>query len=645
MNLSFEEFLKKLPSVTEPKERIRFIQKFVWTSDDLFPIDLFLKESHELLDEAFTLSLKINDRWGLAYGYINKAYFGLYVTQDPKTFESFKIGLDIFKEIKDDEGLSRTLNMMSYTLLMMGKYDEALECAFAALKHAEEVKDNDFQGWANFALGIFHYDLKDYESAENYFKMAFEFFQNGKNKIYATSRCRNELGKVMIATKRFDEASEYIKLAIEGYTELNNSFGKSRALNDMGVIFKIQEKYKEAEKSLKESLELRENSKYIQGITTTSFELGGLYLKTKNYQEALKYLHSALELAEKTKSKPKIFQIHETIGEVYKQTNQLEKALEHKEKFYEVKMQVTGEQATNKLKHLETQFATEKSEKEAEIHRLKNVELKKAYEEIEEKNKSITDSINYAKLIQQAILPGDKDVNALLPNSFVLYKPKDVVSGDFYWIAKKNEKIIVAAVDCTGHGVPGAFMSMIGNTLLNEIVNEKGITTPNEILFQLREGVIKLLKQTGIEGERQDGMDISLVCKVHTTIQYAGANNPLWIFKSQINEEIKKENSHQLIITKADKQPIGIYFGTPKPFTNHTFELKKGDTVYIFSDGFADQFSNSGKKLMSSKFKETLADIQQMNMSEQKLFLDNFIENWKGTAEQTDDILIIGIHI
>ena len=634
MDLTFEEFQKKLPFVNDPKERIHFIQNFVWISDDLFPKDFFLKGNLELIDEAFDLSLKINDRWGLAYGYVNKAYFGLYVTHDPKTFENFKIGLDIFNEIKDDEGLSRTLNMMSYSLLLMGKYDEAFEYAFAALRHAEEVKNVDFLGWANFALGIFKFDLKEYEASEKYFKKAFEFFSSGKNKVYATSRCRNELGKVMIATKHFDEAIEYIRLAIDGYSELNNMFGKSRALNDMGVILKIQKKYDSAEKSLKESLQLREDSNYFQGITTTCYELGGLYLKTKNYNEALKYLHQSLEIAEKTKSKPKIFQIHEALGEVYKETNELGKALEHKEKFYEVKMEVTGEQATNKLKHLETQFATEKSEKEAEIHRLKNVELKKAYQEIEEKNKSIIDSINYAKLIQEAILPSHKELNQLLPEAFVLYKPKDVVSGDFYWVAKKNNKIIIAAVDCTGHGVPGAFMSMIGNTLLNEIVIEKGVTTPNEILFQLREGIIKSLKQTGINGENQDGMDISLITLEGLRLEYAGANNPLWIFSEN---EIK--------IIKADKQPIGIYLGNPKPFTNHCLDLEKGDCIYIFSDGFADQFGDSDKKLLSAKFKETLMSIRQMSMSDQQIFLDNFIENWRGQREQTDDILVMGVRI
>lgn len=634
MDLTFEEFQKKLPYVTETKDRIRFIQEFVWTSSDLFPNDMFLKESLQLLDEAFDLSLKTNDRWGLAYGYINKAYFGLYVTQDPKTFENFKTGFDIFKEINDEEGLSRTLNMMSYTLWMMGKYDEALEYAFAALKHAEEVKGIDFQGWSNFALGIFHFDLKDYEVSETYFKKAFQFFLNGKNSVYSTSRCRNELGKLMIATKRYNEALEYIGLAIDGYCQLNNLFGKSRALNDMGVIMKIQKNYDAAEKSLKESLQIRDDAKYLQGITTTCFELGGLFLEMKNYKEALTYLYRALDLAEKTKTKPKIFQIHETLGELYKQTNEFEKALEHKEKFYEVKMEVSGEQATNKLKHLQTQFATEKSEREAEIHRLKNVELKKAYEEIEEKNKSIIDSINYAKLIQQAILPSHKEVDQFLPESFVLYKPKDVVSGDFYWVAKKNNKIHIAAIDCTGHGVPGAFMSMIGNTLLNEIVNEKGITKPSEILVQLREGIIKLLKQTGTHGENQDGMDISLCVLDGLKLEYAGANNPLWIFRK-----------NEISVTKADKQPIGISYGDPKPFTNHSFELEKGDCIYIFSDGFADQFNDSGKKMMTSKFKETLLGIQRMAMPEQKIFLDNFLEQWKGTNEQTDDILVIGVRI
>ncbi|MES2592975.1 MAG: tetratricopeptide repeat protein [Bacteroidota bacterium] len=635
MALTLEEFQKELSRITDKKERIRSIQKYVWPTDSVVPSATALAENHQILNEAYELALEINDKWGLAYSYINKAFVGLFVTQDPKTIEYFETGLAIFKEIENPVGVARTFNMMAYSLWSLGKYDEALEYAFNNLKHAENYLGGDYLGWANYTLGVFHYDLKDYSASEGYYKKAFDYFKAGENALFSCSRCQSGLGSVMIATKRFDEALEFIRLSAEGFRETKNVMGEGRALNDMGVVLKLMEKYQESEKYLKESLQLREDLNHYQGVTTTCIELGSLYLKINEYETALKYLHRALEIAESSKSKPKIYQVHELLGEVYKHTGELAKALEHKEKFYELKTEVTGELATNKLKNLQTQFATEKSERESEIHRLKNVELKKAYEEIEEKNKSIIDSINYAKRIQQAILPSDTEVNELLPESFVLYLPKDVVSGDFYWIANKGGKKIFAAIDCTGHGVPGAFMSMIGHTLLNGIVNHKGITTPNEILAHLRKGVINSLKQTGIAGESQDGMDIALCTLDGQTLEYAGANNPLWFIREGKIEEIK-----------ADKQPIGIYYGEPKPFVNHSIELNKGDCIYIFTDGYADQAGGpKEKKFRYKQMQELILENYTKSMSEQKEIFLNTINNWKGNLEQVDDILLLGIKI
>lgn len=264
----------------------------------------------------------------------------------------------------------------------------------------------------------------------------------------------------------------------------------------------------------------------------------------------------------------------------------------------------------------------------------RTAEIVKQKEEIEYKNKDITDSINYAKRIQEAILPSGEYVKSLFPESFILYKPKDIVSGDFYWLTEKNNKVSIAAADCTGHGVPGAFMSMIGNSLLNEIVNDKGITEPSRVLHFLREGIIRSLKQKGKEGESKDGMDIAF-CTIdfhEKRLQYAGANNALFLIRE-----------NELIEIKANKFPIGIS-DNQQPFTNNEMSIQEGDAVYLFSDGYADQFGGSeGKKYMRKRFKQSLLDIQQLNMEEQKKQLDKIIMEWRGEIEQVDDILIIGL--
>jgi ligand-binding sensor domain-containing protein/serine phosphatase RsbU (regulator of sigma subunit) len=259
--------------------------------------------------------------------------------------------------------------------------------------------------------------------------------------------------------------------------------------------------------------------------------------------------------------------------------------------------------------------------------------------ELDEKNKDITASIRYAKRIQDAILPPDEFVKKFLPKTFVLFKPKDIVSGDFYWLDDKKDQVLFAAVDCTGHGVPGAFMSIVGHSKLDQIVGEQGLTKPSDILNELNKNVSATLRQSVIEDNAvKDGMDIALCSFNRKTnvMEYAGAYNPMWLIRKG-----------ELIEYKADKFPIGnLKVGENKKFTNHSIPLQEGDTLYIFSDGFADQFGGpNGKKLKYSTFKQILLDNQHLSMEEQGVLLEKTIEGWRGTLEQVDDILVIGTRL
>jgi ligand-binding sensor domain-containing protein/serine phosphatase RsbU (regulator of sigma subunit) len=256
--------------------------------------------------------------------------------------------------------------------------------------------------------------------------------------------------------------------------------------------------------------------------------------------------------------------------------------------------------------------------------------------------KEIHDSINYAKIIQHSILPLSDEIHLDLPQSFVYYEPKNVVSGDFYWFHKKNKKLYFAVADCTGHGVPGAFMSMIGSSLLNEIFNENNNPDASEILNLLHSRVRKVLKQDRFDGKSQDGMDISLVIidKEEMKLNYAGAKRPLYLFR-------KEDYGYQFIEAKADKQSIGGHQNENDfKFANHFFSLHKGDSLYMFTDGYVDQFGGGNEKKFSTKrLKETLESMQQLEMDKQSSELSSVISDWKGTNEQVDDILIIGIKI
>ncbi len=275
-------------------------------------------------------------------------------------------------------------------------------------------------------------------------------------------------------------------------------------------------------------------------------------------------------------------------------------------------------------------------ERTAELVKQKNIATKQR-DQIGEQKKNITDSIYYARRIQKALLPSDEYTNEILPEHFILFRPRDIVSGDYYWMKKKNGKTIVVAADCTGHGVPGAFMSMLGVAFLNEITNRKDINEAHQILNSLREHVIKSLHQTGKEGESKDGMDIALcvIDEDRKKLQFAGAYNPLYLIRND-----------ELIQIKADRMPIGFYFKEGIEFQSNEVELEKDDNLYIFSDGFADQFGGeTGRKFMAKKFKELLVDINQKPMSEQHDILDTTVDNWRGDIEQIDDILVIGLRI
>jgi serine phosphatase RsbU (regulator of sigma subunit) len=262
---------------------------------------------------------------------------------------------------------------------------------------------------------------------------------------------------------------------------------------------------------------------------------------------------------------------------------------------------------------------------------------------VEEQNKEILDSINYAKRIQTAILPPPRVVKSFLDDSFILYIPKDIVAGDFYWmesVEKENtiRRILFAAADCTGHGVPGAMVSVICNNGLNRSVREYGITEPGKILDKTREIVIEEFQKS--EEEVKDGMDIALCCLEITPkgfqLKYAGANNPLWIIRkgSQEIEEIK-----------ANKQPIGKY-ADHSPFTTHTLQLEKGDSIYIFTDGFQDQFGGEkGKKFKPANLKNLILSSQHLPMQEQRDLLLKAFDAWKGELEQVDDVCVIGVRV
>ncbi|MCF6366961.1 MAG: SpoIIE family protein phosphatase [Bacteroidales bacterium] len=267
--------------------------------------------------------------------------------------------------------------------------------------------------------------------------------------------------------------------------------------------------------------------------------------------------------------------------------------------------------------------------------------VKKQNEQISEQNEQIKSSILYARRIQEALLPPNSQIQEVINEHFIIFKPKDIVSGDFYWFKKINNNIVFAAADSTGHGVPGAFMSMLGIAFMNEIVTEdfhsSASCSASTILDDLREKVKNTLHQTGEDDQTKDGMDMALILlnTENLVMQFAGAYNPLYIVRN-----------NKLTEVPADKMPVGVYLKDSETFTNKKAQLQKGDILYMFSDGYYDQFGgDNGRKFMKKRFRELLEEVSDKNMNEQKQVLENTLAEWQGKHEQADDILVIGIKI
>lgn len=303
---------------------------------------------------------------------------------------------------------------------------------------------------------------------------------------------------------------------------------------------------------------------------------------------------------------------------------------------------VTNHNLEEQLKHVK-ELSAKTLEQEQEKKRILETQnerlehlVNERTAELAEKNNEIKDSINYAQRIQKAMLTSKQEINATLQECFVLFKPKDIVSGDFYFFDKKDNTALIAAADCTGHGVPGALMSMIGVEKMMGTTNES--VNPSVILNLLNKGIKSSLRQSEHEESTRDGMDIALVALNLETYEasYAGANRPIWIIRNG-QKEVEE--------IKATKKAIGGFTPDEQHYELHSIKLNKGDAFYLFTDGYADQFSNHGKKLMTKKFREILLNIQHLNMNEQEQYLNNFIEDWKNGVEQVDDILVIGVRV
>ncbi len=553
----------------------------------------------------------------------------------------------------------------------IGNYDNALKDYYEALEIKRKQNENNTVAILLYNIGLIYDERNNIENAnKNYFEALNLFRENGN--LYGEAYCLGCIGSNYVKSENYLDAIDYYNKAYKIHERLDNKQGMGEAFGEIGIVYYQNMKYSKAQEFYNLALNIYKEIGYIRGEITILQRLGEIELKKENFDKAEKLFISSKIKADSIKDKPQLKNAYEYLSETYVAIKQHEKAYENFKKYSALKDSIFTEEAEENITKLNAQHDI--AEREAQIKILQNQRtvqdlkirkqkilifsvllgfisisafliilfrqnktIRSANKILAYQKKQITDSIEYASRIQTAILPPNEYISKVIPDHFIFYKPRDIVSGDFYWITHKDSKIIVAAVDCTGHGVPGAFMSMLGFAFLNEIVNKEDDIKASNILNQLRDYVKKSLHQTGKDDEAKDGMDIAL-CIIDTenlSLQYSGAYNPLYLIRN-----------NNFISLKADRMPIGIHILEKDSFTNHEIDIKKNDTIYIFTDGYIDQFGGEDQtKFKMAPFRELLMSINNKSMIEQKRALEDEFYKWKGTHEQVDDVLILGIKI
>ena len=576
------------------------------------------------------------------------------------------------------------LNNIGYDADNKGNVIKATEYYTKALTLREKAGDISGIAESTNNLGSLCSFQNDTKKSIYYYAKAVRLYQAIGDKKGAAESLNN-LGSAYNNLDKVDSAIMLNMQALSMQKEIGEELGMAGSYNNLGTCYLDKRDTLKAIEYYTKALKINEELENKTGITSVLNNLGDIYFDRNDIKKAQVLAIRAIQLAQGLGYPNEIGNSARLLYRIYKKQNNSAKALDMYILFKQMRDSVTGlEQvrATTSAEYTYKEFqqsleqekqsaiATEERKKQQlfmlliafialatgviailvykNLQRYKKAKLliEKQKELVEEKQKEILDSIRYAKRIQDAVLKEQEHISAHLPGHFVLFQPKDIVSGDFYWSIEKDNYWYVAAADCTGHGVPGAFLTILGTSFLNELNATDTLLTPAEILDKLRSRMIAELSVTNKEtNETKDGMDISLARLNLSTkeLMWAGANNPLWI-TSVINQAADKKE-YKLIEVPAHKQPIGFY-PTLTPYPNHVIELKKGDTFYLFTDGYADQFGGEkGKKLKYKAIKELLLNAADEPMENQKNILLQYFIKWKGNYEQTDDVCIIGINI
>ena len=592
-------------------------------------------------------------------------------TYPDSAFYYAQFGYDLAKSINNEKWMATILNTQGLSFFFQGNYDKALMYFQRSLSIRESIEDYIGMGDSYNNIGLVY----SYQNNNEKALMNCERSLKLKGIIGDTLGMKDTyhtIGLIYLDKSDTEEAYENFNKSLDICQKVDDKRGMSSCFSKIGDVYKMKGNLNESLINYEKSLSISEEIHDKIATAISLLNIGEIYSAESDYNIALTYFLKAKKIYEEINTIKNLDKLSKAIYELYKKLGDSKKALENHELYISVKdslakmdgVQKEKQRHFHELYMLEKQADSIKHADEIIIHQsevtiqeqrnngliiisiiilsflglvfyqLKKVRFQKNIVEV--KQKEITDSINYAKRLQQGILVPLDLVQSWLSDTFIFFKPKDIVSGDFYWIEKVGDRIFFAVADCTGHGIPGALVSIICSNALSKSLNEDKRIEPSKILDNTREIVEESFKRSA--DNIKDGMDISLCCLdvVSKTITWSGAMNPLWILR---------KNSDEVEVLKPDRQAIGS-LENPKLFTQHKLKLDVGDSLYLFSDGFQDQFGGlKGKKYMKAKMKNFILSIKSQDMQQQLFSFKKEFNDWKGLHNQVDDVCVMGVRI
>ena len=639
--------------------------------------------------KAIELAHKINYEKGIvkAYSFTGVAYrnTGTYA----QAFDFYYKGLELAKQYNIPEQQGYAYINIGNLYLYQENYKEAIENLKNALKIAKSINNKGMISYCYLNIGRAELLAEKLDLAKDNILNSLEIRKeiNDTGKIAVSYKY---LADVYVAQNDFNQAIIYYNKSLEGIKKENDLDLLSDIYNKAAILYLNKKQFAKSMKNAQKSLEIAKKIGTKLRIRNAYQTCSDINRATSNYKEALFNLDMVFKYNDSLfnqKLSEKIKNIQYSLIQERKQNqiNLLNTEKEHQGKFIFVlgvalvlgvvfliisfRLNFHKKQANNLLNEQKSNILLKNEElnnQNEEIQTIAdslteaNIEISLQKEEVEKSHQQITSSINYAKRIQTAILPDEDSLSDLFSEHLVFFRAKNIVSGDFYWVKKIRNYTVMAVADCTGHGVPGAFLSMLGITLLNEIIRRNDLSETSAVLDHLRSQIKSSLRQKGRYFENKDGMDFA-ICAIDNDsmkMQFSGANNPVYIIrKTNSSKEEYPENirvkihkleeysDYHLIEIKPDRQPIGSYI-KEFPFTNMECQLQKDDTIFLFSDGYYDQFNGeTGKKFNNGRFRKLLISIADKKLNEQQELLTKTFTDWKLKREQVDDVLVLGVRI